>query len=509
MLRSNFFLLFFISIFSNCFFAQVKLDQHKSSQFLLYKNLINSSTKNINYNSLKLLENPQTPYEYAFANFIIGGNKYREGKYMQAINYYEEAEKLSSKLDSTDFARYLNNMLVIAYRRAGLIEQSNDAWQREKLYLEKSKNKYKDAEYYYSLSKLYDIDEDYCKASEARVKYLSLVPDDVQKQDLDFIFAVYAQLTFSQFKCGKITKAKADLQKAEEIANTLNNKDNLTLVEIYELGKALVLYYDNDFENSKIYFDAAYLKSKKKETPAITKLILEERVECNIDSADQQLKYLKEILEITKRETETTKELAIYETNKSKQKILKQSGRTQTWIIISIVSFIILSLVIFLIYKRYQNQKKAYRNILAYLDQKNFAEQKHKREREATSDKNKELENEDSIVKQLEHLEAKHFFTSKNVSAAQMAVLLKITPRNLSYILKKYRNDDFYNYLNNMRIDYMTQILRENPKLLNYKIAALADLCGYNSYSQFAVNFKSKTGISPSQYIQFLSKELK
>ena len=87
--------------------------------------------------------------------------------------------------------------------------------------------------------------------------------------------------------------------------------------------------------------------------------------------------------------------------------------------------------------------------------------------------------------------------------------MLKISPRNLSYILKKYRDDDFYNYLNNVRIEYIIKSLRENPKLLNYKIAALAEMCGYNSHSQFTINFKLKTGISPSQYIQFLQKEIK
>ena len=95
------------------------------------------------------------------------------------------------------------------------------------------------------------------------------------------------------------------------------------------------------------------------------------------------------------------------------------------------------------------------------------------------------------------------------MSAAKLAVLLKTTPRNLSYLLKKYRNEDFYNYLNNIRIDYISQELRDNPKLLHYKIAAISDMCGYSSHSQFATNFKTKTGISPSQYIQFLQKEEK
>lgn len=49
--------------------------------------------------------------------------------------------------------------------------------------------------------------------------------------------------------------------------------------------------------------------------------------------------------------------------------------------------------------------------------------------------------------------------------AAQLSAILKVTPKNLSYILKKYRNDNFYNYLNNLRVDYFIHILKENTKL--------------------------------------------
>ena len=41
----------------------------------------------------------------------------------------------------------------------------------------------------------------------------------------------------------------------------------------------------------------------------------------------------------------------------------------------------------------------------------------------------------------------------------------------------------------------------------NYKISVLADMVGYTSHTQLAINFKKKTGMNPSQYIAFLQKE--
>ena len=86
-------------------------------------------------------------------------------------------------------------------------------------------------------------------------------------------------------------------------------------------------------------------------------------------------------------------------------------------------------------------------------------------------------------------------FTTASVKAYQESATLKV--------------EDFYNYLNTVRIDYITKELRDNPQLLKYKIAAISDMCGYSSHGQFTTNFRAKTGISPSQYISFLTKELK
>ena len=113
----------------------------------------------------------------------------------------------------------------------------------------------------------------------------------------------------------------------------------------------------------------------------------------------------------------------------------------------------------------------------------------------------------DQVIKQLKNLEQKHFFIAQNFLATQLATKLNITPRNLSFLLKKYYNQDFNNYMNDLRIDYFIQLLKDNPQYRKYKIAALAEMCGYNSYNQFALNFKVKTKISPSQYINNLEKE--
>ena len=292
---------------------------------------------------------------------------------------------------------------------------------------------------------------------------------------------------------------------------------NPTLLEIYELARALISIEEKNSEESKTYFDSAYSIAKNKNTYPIVKLILMERLEANFDPPKEQLSYSKEVDVITKKERLNSRDLIKYEFQKSKVKLKQQEGKTQLWISLSILSTLFLLSIVYFINKRNKKLKQAYLKIIEDLNKKSDKEKQTSTQKNTSSiesdvqneNGSKEIENESEIVKQLEQLEKKNFFTAKNMSAAKLAVLLKITPRNLSYLLKKHRNEDFYNYLNNIRIEYISKELKENPKLLNYKIAAISDMCGYSSHSQFATNFKTKTGISPSQYIQSLRKEEK
>ncbi|WP_300674726.1 helix-turn-helix transcriptional regulator [Soonwooa sp.] len=493
-----------------------KIDPEKSKQFSHYQKLVNTTGDHQEENNKNLLANAQTKIEIAWANMMMGGLKFQQGKYLDAIYYLEESDAGLKALDSANIRVYNLTSLTFAYRRAGLIEQSNEAWAKEQELYQKSNNKYKEAENCYNLSKMADIDEDYCKAAEYRKKYLKLVPEDVQKLDPNYIFAVYAQLGFAQVKCGNISNALASLEKAKQIASQFPVPENASLFEIYQLANALISIEQKDYDAAKASFSNAYNISRKNKSVAATKLILTERLNADIDPATDQLAFSKEIDEINKDATTVTKDLTKYESLKLKKKIEKQQNKTLIWSIISIISLLTLISILLYYTRLNKKRKEAYQRILERLDNKRqiieqFSQEKSKQsvKQESSCDLvlNKELDNEAQIVKNLETLEEKHFFTSKNTTAPQLAVLLKITPRNLSYLLKKYRGEDFYNYINNLRIDYITSEIRSNAVLLNYKITVLSDMCGYNSHSQFATVFKSKTGISPSQFIDFVKKE--
>ncbi|AZA77307.1 AraC family transcriptional regulator [Chryseobacterium sp. G0186] len=67
-------------------------------------------------------------------------------------------------------------------------------------------------------------------------------------------------------------------------------------------------------------------------------------------------------------------------------------------------------------------------------------------------------------------------------------------------------NKSFNNYLNGLRINYITAKLYDTPIFREYKISYLAETCGFSSREVFAVIFKKETGVSPSYFINQLKK---
>lgn len=116
-------------------------------------------------------------------------------------------------------------------------------------------------------------------------------------------------------------------------------------------------------------------------------------------------------------------------------------------------------------------------------------------------------EKENELLKKLNNFEKKEQFLSPDISLSSMASTFSTNVNYLSKIIKKYRDHNFSSYINELRINYITQKLKSHPEYLNYKIAYLAEECGYNSYSSFVSIFKQQTGLTPSKFIEHLSKE--
>ena len=75
-------------------------------------------------------------------------------------------------------------------------------------------------------------------------------------------------------------------------------------------------------------------------------------------------------------------------------------------------------------------------------------------------------------------------------------------------MINKYKGKNVNLYIKELRINYIVEKLKSDPKYLNYKVSYLAEECGFSSHSSFSAVFKNITGITPNVFITFLSKDL-
>jgi AraC-like DNA-binding protein len=91
-------------------------------------------------------------------------------------------------------------------------------------------------------------------------------------------------------------------------------------------------------------------------------------------------------------------------------------------------------------------------------------------------------------------------FTNSELNLSELATRLNIYPNYLSQTINEREGVNFYDYVNNLRIEEFKRLILipENQK---YTFLALAFDCGFNSKSAFNRFFKKSTGLSPSEYL--------
>lgn len=114
---------------------------------------------------------------------------------------------------------------------------------------------------------------------------------------------------------------------------------------------------------------------------------------------------------------------------------------------------------------------------------------------------------ESDILKKLDEFEKSEGFRNKNLSLASMADSFNTNTGYISTVININKNKNFNNYINELRINYIVQKLKNDPQYLKYKISHLADESGFSSHNTFTAVFSNFIGVSPSNFIKFLSKE--
>ncbi|MEN8229691.1 MAG: AraC family transcriptional regulator [Bacteroidota bacterium] len=95
-------------------------------------------------------------------------------------------------------------------------------------------------------------------------------------------------------------------------------------------------------------------------------------------------------------------------------------------------------------------------------------------------------------------------YLDRELSIYDLSEQLEIPRHILSEIINEHMGKNFYNLVNDYRVEEVKKRL-ENPEFKNLTILAIAYDSGFNAKSSFNTIFKDKTGTTPSEYLRTIS----
>ncbi|WP_236025447.1 AraC family transcriptional regulator [Flavobacterium geliluteum] len=323
--------------------------------------------------------------------------------------------------------------------------------------------------------------------------------------DKNFQIAVNDELIAKNYlSLKKIDSSLFFYQKAQKELE-LSQSSNSPLKGFILNGLANVYTSVADYKKANLYYQEA-----EQIAEASNFFILKQEVYSSLldfyKKTDQKkyIIYNEKNVKLNKDEEHSRKIIAdeLIKTLQKKELDNQSKYERSTFVIIGGCTFIVLTTLGIYIYRRRQDYKKFIsRSAITFNEEVEIIPKK-----EVTKEYMSEA-TERSIMKSIKEFEKSQFYLNKDLSLNTVAGELGINNRYLSYVINKNKSKDFATYINELRINYIVDRLKNDSSYLKYKISYLADEAGFSSHSRFSITFKKVTGVSPMNFIAYLQQE--
>lgn len=467
----------------------------------------------------------------------------KENKYNVAFIIGVELMRTYSTLDNTekvievssDVEKYINEdsppqevsimykMRAGAYGNLGFLEDSHKAYQKSKLYLKNIKDD--DVRYYYG-SLFYSNYSGYFDQSKKQ-------PDSVRlcllkglseaekisnkdskirlKQKYDLIISIQANLSLYYLwimQPDNPKEAEKFILNSLEIAK---NRDVSPLNEMNLYRTAGDFYFDQKDNDKAIHYAQEGLKLEKRiSSPSsrenfyeiLTEAYLAQNKTEEGKRYSQLLTKLKDSIKIAEKHSvnKITTEI-------KKEKDLESNKTLKSYLYIFLIIIIVVGSGIWY-YWRNKNkiQQQKFQELITKIENQTEA-QNLEEEKTVKVPKTIAEETVNQLLSKISKFEKTERFLRNDITIAGLASHLNTNTKYLSEVIKNHKNKNFNNYINSLRINYITKKLYEDPIYREYKISYLAEACGYSTPRVFLNAFKKETNLTPSDFIKELQNK--
>lgn len=109
------------------------------------------------------------------------------------------------------------------------------------------------------------------------------------------------------------------------------------------------------------------------------------------------------------------------------------------------------------------------------------------------------------IDRLLRYMETEKPYLDPELTLSSLAKRLSLSRSLLSQLINEGVGDNFYNFVNKYRVEQVKEFMND-PAMKHFNLLGLALEAGFKSKSTFNLIFKRFTGLTPTEYLQTLSK---
>ncbi len=472
-------------------------------------------------NSIALSKGSTSKLFPTLAYFFKGGFYFDRWNYKEALNNYLPAMEHAKKTGNEDYVYMAKHNIALIKDKLGKYDEALEIF-KECLVYEESKdiNSHYDIMVY--LTTLLGIAETYSKMKipDSSSYYIKKAMPYAREKDEtlyhQFVFFEGVNLYYKK----NYIRAKDSIDKSLPILPLIDDKAYLVNGYFY-MGKVNEALKKTDEANvfyKKI--DSVFRITEKHITPEVREsyesLIKYYRSKKDIEN---QLVYVERLLKFdsilrTNNEVIGEKLIREYDTPQllEEQENLIASINNKNTRYTNFIKILIgiVAVISILLYYQYQ-KRRLYRKRFEALISKEEKVVDDAKITDVDQQPGADIGISEEIIKavlfEIEKFEKKLKFLKSNIALSNLALEFKTNSKYLSKIINASKQKNFTQYINDLRIDYAVEKLKNDIKFRRYTIKAIAVEMGFNTAEAFSNSFQKRTGLYPSYFIEQLDKQ--